>query len=105
MGHRRCSDPELLWLWYRSAAVAPIQPLSWELTYAKGAAPKSKKTKKKKTHSEKVIDIFLLTVDIQKLIKIFILYYNQDNILQIRRLISGMFQAPTLSVNREELGT
>ena len=37
------SDPLLLWLWYRPAAVAPIQPLAWELPYADGAALKSKK--------------------------------------------------------------
>ena len=30
VGHRRGLDPELLWLWYRSAATAPIQPLAWE---------------------------------------------------------------------------
>ena len=26
----------LLWLWHRSAAVAPIRPLAWELPYAMG---------------------------------------------------------------------
>ena len=31
---RHCLDPELLWLWHRSAAVALIQPLAWELLYA-----------------------------------------------------------------------
>ena len=39
--HRRCSlDPELLWLWCRPAAAAPIQALAWELPYAAGAAVK-----------------------------------------------------------------
>ena len=33
----------LLWLWYRPAAAAPIQPLAWELPYAAGAAVKRKK--------------------------------------------------------------
>ena len=33
-------DPTLLWLWYRLAAVAQIQPLAWELPYAAGAALK-----------------------------------------------------------------
>ena len=28
---RHDSDPELLWLWRRLAATAPIQPLAWEL--------------------------------------------------------------------------
>ena len=35
----RCgSDLALLWLWYRPAAIAPIQPLAWEAPYAAGAA-------------------------------------------------------------------
>ena len=41
-------DLVLLWLWCRPAAVAPIQPLAWELPYAVGAALKSQKKKKKK---------------------------------------------------------
>ena len=41
-------DSTLLWLWLWLAAVAPIQPLAWELLYAASAALKSKnKTKKK----------------------------------------------------------
>ena len=27
-------DPVLLWLWYRLAAAAPIQPLAWEPPHA-----------------------------------------------------------------------
>ena len=50
VGHRRCWDPALLWLWCRPAATAPIQPLAWELPYALGAAPKSQKKKKKKAN-------------------------------------------------------
>ena len=39
--NRRCSsDPTLLWLWCRPAAVAPIPPLAWELLYAAGVALK-----------------------------------------------------------------
>ena len=30
-------DPELLWLWRRPAATAPIRPLAWEPPYATGA--------------------------------------------------------------------
>ena len=41
VGHRRGSDPSMLWL----AAVAPIQPLTWEPPYAEGVALKSKKKK------------------------------------------------------------
>ena len=48
VGHRCSSDPKLLWLWCRLAAVAPIQPLAWEPPYAVGAALKRQKTKKKK---------------------------------------------------------
>ena len=46
---RRCSlDHVLLWLWCRLAAVALIQPLTWEPPYAMGAALKSKKKTKNK---------------------------------------------------------
>jgi len=41
-------DPTLLWLWSRLVAVAPIQPLPWELPYVEGAALKKLKKKKKK---------------------------------------------------------
>ena len=37
VGHRRGSDPALLWLWCRQAATALIGPLAWEPTYAEGA--------------------------------------------------------------------
>ena len=39
--------PALLWLWHRLAAVAPIQPLAWEVPYATGVALKSEKKKKR----------------------------------------------------------
>ena len=40
---RRCgSDPMLLWLWCRPAAAALTGPLTWELSYAMGAALKKK---------------------------------------------------------------
>ena len=38
VGCRHGSDPELLWLWRRQVATAPIQPLAWEPPYAAGAA-------------------------------------------------------------------
>ena len=44
--HRRGSDPTLLWLWHRPAAIAPIGPLAWEPPYAIGGALKRQKTKK-----------------------------------------------------------
>ena len=51
VGHRLGSDPALLWLWRRPAAVAPIGPLAWELIYAGGMALKNqnKQTNKQKT--------------------------------------------------------
>ena len=44
VGCRCGSDPALLWLWHRPAAMAPIRPLAWEPPYAVGVALK-KKTK------------------------------------------------------------
>ena len=40
---RHGSDLVLLWLWYRLAGVAPIQPLAWEPPYAAGATLKGKR--------------------------------------------------------------
>ena len=34
IGHRRGSDPKLLWLWHRPAATAPIRSLAQEPPYA-----------------------------------------------------------------------
>ena len=36
MGHRRGSDPVLLWLWHRPTAAVPVRPLAWEPPYAAG---------------------------------------------------------------------
>ena len=36
-------DPPMLWMWYRPATAAPIQPLAWEFPYATGEALKSSK--------------------------------------------------------------
>ena len=47
VGCKRGSDPVLLWLWHRSVATAPIQPLAWEPPYASGAALKRQKDQKK----------------------------------------------------------
>ena len=48
VGHRHGSDPELLWLWRRPAATAPIHPLAWELPYVAPAALKRKIKQKQK---------------------------------------------------------
>ena len=45
VGGRHDSDPELLWLWCRLAAIAWIQPLAWEPPCAADAALKKKKIK------------------------------------------------------------
>ena len=50
---RQGSDPELLWLWCRLAAVAPT--LAWEPPYAKAVAlkkQKQNKTKQNKNHTQ-----------------------------------------------------
>ena len=60
VGHRRSSDPALLWLWCRPAAAAPIPPLAWELPYAAGAALKSKKKKKKKKENPYLYELSIL---------------------------------------------
>ena len=50
VGCRHGLNPTLLCLWHRPAAVASIQPLTWELPYAADAALKGKKKKKIHTH-------------------------------------------------------
>ena len=45
VGRRHAWDPTLLWLWCRPTAVAPVQPLAWELPC--GANVALKKGKKK----------------------------------------------------------
>ena len=53
VGCRCSSDPVLLWLWCRLAAVAPIQPLAWESPYAEDVALKRQRTKKRKKERKK----------------------------------------------------
>ena len=47
VGPGHASDPVLLWLCCRPAAIAPIGPLAWELPYDTGVALKKQKKKKK----------------------------------------------------------
>ena len=50
VGCRCGSDPELLWLWRRPVATAPIKPLAWEPPYAMGATlEKAKRQTNKQT--------------------------------------------------------
>ena len=46
VGHRRGSDPALLWLWYRPAAIAMVCLLAWESLYA-GIQPLKRKEGRK----------------------------------------------------------
>ena len=50
VGRRLGWDPALLWLRCRPAAIAPIRPLAWELTYAVGAV--LEKAKRQKTNKQ-----------------------------------------------------
>ena len=52
-GRRRGSDPVLLWLCCRPAAVALIGHLAWEPPYATGVALKSKTTTRRKKSKQK----------------------------------------------------
>ena len=45
VGCRCSSNPALLWLWRRPAAIAPMRPLAWESPYAAGAAQEMAKKK------------------------------------------------------------
>ena len=47
VGRRRGSDPTLLWLWCRPAAIALFWPLAWEPPYAAATDLKRKKERKK----------------------------------------------------------
>ena len=51
VGRRLCSDPALLWLWYRLAAIPPIRSLAWEPPCAAGAALKGKQQQQQKPKS------------------------------------------------------
>ena len=68
VGRRRGSDLAWLWLWYRLAATALIQPLAWECPYAAGMA--LKRQKKKKKRKKKTIYICLFNVNVFLLINI-----------------------------------
>ena len=48
VGYRHGSDPALLWLCCRLAAIVLIRPLAWEPPYATGVALKSKTKKKER---------------------------------------------------------
>ena len=53
VGRRLGLDAELLRLWRRPAATAPIRPQAWKPTYAAGVALERKKKKKKEPKKQK----------------------------------------------------
>ena len=54
----RCSsDPKLLWLWRRLAAIAPIRSLAWEPPYAAGVAQEMAKRQKRKKFNAKTKEL------------------------------------------------
>ena len=59
---RRSSDPELLWLWCRPVATAPIRALAWEPPHAAGAAKKAKQNKTGNFHNGSNLQVFLKKV-------------------------------------------
>ena len=57
VAYRHSSDPTLLWLWSRLAAIALIRPLAWEPPHATGAAIENAKRQKKNeiTHKNYIL--------------------------------------------------
>ena len=62
VGRRPGLDPELLWLWHRPAATAPIRRLAWEPPYAARAAQEMAKRQKKKNNNKTLLDEKVLVV-------------------------------------------
>ena len=60
IGCRHGSDPVLLCLWHRLAAVTLIQHLAWELPYGMDAAQKCTHTHKKRYNNGKVRTLSIL---------------------------------------------
>ena len=61
VGRRRGSDPVVLWLWRRLAAVALIRPLAWEPPQATSAALKTKNQNKQNMYKDiNSADIYLI---------------------------------------------
>ena len=59
VGHRHSLDWAFLWLRYRPAAAAPIQPLAWKLPYAAHAVLKSKTNNQTKNpHKTEETEVF-----------------------------------------------
>ena len=61
VGHRRGSDPKLLWLWYSPAAATPTGPLALEPPSAVGAALKRQKRPKKEKKKKNQVKLDMIT--------------------------------------------
>ena len=53
VGHRLGLDPALLWLWYKLAPTALIQPVAWKLPYVMDVALKRQTNKQNKNKTQK----------------------------------------------------
>ena len=71
VGRQHGSDPSLLWLWCRLAAVVSIGPLAWEPPYAVGVDLK-------KRNNALIMSLFCKTSDAQVL-----LFYMSLNHLRV----------------------
>ena len=67
VGHRGGSDPALLWLWHRPAAIALIRPLAWELPQALKRQDKKKERKKEMTPNATEAHVVDTTLSLQRL--------------------------------------
>ena len=56
VGHRCSSDPALLWLWYRLAAAALIQPLAGNFHMLQAWPQKEKKKKEEEKKKKKNLE-------------------------------------------------
>ena len=109
-GCRWSSDPELLWLWHRPTATAPIGPLTWTSICFGSGPRKGKMTKtnkqKKKTKKNKLYYLLLknyVTILFLKiycvtyfLIIIFWQYWNSPG----NNILPSLFLGENLNINK-----
>ena len=75
IGHKRTSDPVLLWLCCRPAAIALIWPPAWEPPYATCVA--SKRQTKKKTKTKTKNTCFLLFWEFDSLVASSLIFHKE----------------------------
>ena len=96
---RRCGlDPALLlWLWCRSAAVAPIQLLAQKLPYATSIAMKKKKKTKKWNFTPIIhLAVFFCTIQASHPWNV-INVYTHEELLPLIFFFFGLFRAVPLA--------